>query len=221
MTEEEKQIQAELETEENVDIVDFSKVQKKKKKKKKKKEENTEEVKTQEQADAFDLNKVPGHVNYEYSFMLDRIEEIHFKNQGKEDASTDKEEMPKTGYISTRTNWANFESIRAKIDRPAFHVLNYFKTELDVEGVIHPDGNLILSGKYQNKNITALYKQYLNEFVRCLNCKSLRTSMDKDKNTRLQTLSCLDCGATRNLSKITQRFHAVKRGERRAARQAK
>ena len=66
--------------------------------------------------------------------------------------------MPKTNYISIRTNWSNFESIRAKIDRPAFHVLDYFTTELDVEGVIHPDGNILFSGKYQQKNITALYK---------------------------------------------------------------
>ena len=66
--------------EESVDIVDFSKVQKKKKKKKKKKEEDNEEEKKQtpQEGGAFDLNNVPGHINFDYNFLLDRIEEPIF-----------------------------------------------------------------------------------------------------------------------------------------------
>ena len=144
-----------------MDLVDFAKEGKKKKKKKKAKKESAA-VSNLESADStkVNLNIREGHTNFTYDFLLDRIEEQHLKKlEAKdEDEVAEKLEMPKTNYISLRTNWSNFEAIRQKIDRPAFHVLDFFKTELDVEGVIHPDGNIILSGKYQNKNITALFK---------------------------------------------------------------
>ena len=192
-------------------------------KKKKKKKKDPSKVKAKEPISSgpavIDLNNVQGHEKYVYTFLLDRIEQImNEKTKEQDPAEETKEEMPVTRHVSIRTAWINFESIRAKVDRPEQHVLDFFKTELDVEGVISPEGYLILSGKYQNKNITALYKQYLAEFVRCTDCRKLHTKMDRDKNTRLQTLACQDCGATRNLQKIAARFHATKRGERRAAR---
>ena len=142
-------------------MVDFSKEGKKKKKKKKKAKDSVSSSTLEKVvSDKVNLNIREGHENFTYDFLLDRIEEIHLKKieAKEEDEVAEKLEMPKTNYISLRTNWSNFESIRQKIDRPAFHVLDFFKTELDVEGVIHPDGNIILSGKYQNKNITALFK---------------------------------------------------------------
>lgn len=138
---------------------------------------------------------------------------------GETEMEGTKEEMPVTRFISTRTSVQNFESLRTKINRPDTHILDFFKVELDVEGIIGPEGNMILSGKYQNKHINNLYKQYLSEFVRCHDCRKLQTIMDRDKNTRLQTLTCTICGSHRNLPKIAARFHATKRGERRAAKQ--
>ena len=138
--------------------------------------------------------------------------------QEKPELEETKEEMPVTRFISTRTSFQNFEALRTKINRPENHILDFFKVELDVEGIIGPEGNMILSGKYQNKHINNLYKQYLAEFVRCHDCRKLQTVMDKDKNTRLQTLTCTLCGSHRNLAKIQSRFHVTKRGERRAAK---
>ena len=48
-----------------------------------------------------------GHVNYEYAFMLDRIEQIILDKNKDEDEETkdDKFETPVTRFISTKTSW--------------------------------------------------------------------------------------------------------------------
>ena len=55
----------------------------------------------------FDLNNVAGHVNYDYAFMLDRIEQIILDKNKDEDEETkdDKFETPVTRFISTKTSW--------------------------------------------------------------------------------------------------------------------
>ena len=97
-------------------MVDFSQVNKKKKKKKKSKVVSAAVTASSDPAvsDKVDLNCVEGHEKFEYSFLLDRIEEQHLKKiQANDDEEVaEKLEMPKTNYISLRTNWSNFESIR-------------------------------------------------------------------------------------------------------------
>ena len=168
----------------------------------------------------FDLNKVEGHVEYKYINLLERIENIMAdKNRDIEEEKEQKSEDPITRHLgSTKTTWQNFYSISQQIKREPQHILDYFKAELDVEGNFGSENNLILVGKYQNKNITNLYKQYLGLYVRCIDCKKLNTELTRDSSTRLQNLECKDCGATRTVQNIKKGFHAVRRGERRAAR---
>ena len=97
--------------------------------------------------------------------------------------------------------------------------MEYYKAELDVEGNFGSEGNLILQSKFQNKNITNMYRKYLLLYVKCHDCKSLNTEMTRDQSTRLQMLECKACGATRTVQTIKRGFHAVKRGERRKERQ--
>ena len=96
--------------------------------------------------------------------------------------------------------------------------MDFLKAELDVEGNFGAEGNLIIVGKWQNKHITNLYKQYLNTYVRCLDCRRLNTNMERDSSTRLFMLTCQDCKATRTAQTIKKGFHAVKRGERKKER---
>lgn len=109
-------------------------------------------------------------------------------------------------------------AICTAIKREPQHILDFLKAELDVEGNFGSEGNLILVGKYQNKHITNLYKQYLQLYVRCLDCRKLNTELTRDSSTRLQYMTCQDCKATRTVQNIKKGFHAVKRGERRKAR---
>ena len=97
-------------------------------------------------------------------------------------------------------------------------MLDFYKAELDVEGYFGSEGNLIFVGKYQTKNITNMYRQYLQMYVRCLDCRKLNTELKKDSSTRLGLLTCLDCKATRTVQSIKKGYHAVKRGERKRER---
>ncbi len=60
-----------------------------------------------------------GHRNYDYTFMLDRIEQIiNEKNKDDDVEETKgKGDDPVTRCISTKTSWVNFDSICAEIDR--------------------------------------------------------------------------------------------------------
>ena len=111
------------------------------------------------------------------------------KNQNSELVEETKGEDPRTRQLgSTKTNWHNFGSICQSINRDPQHILDFLKAELDVEGNFGSENNLILVGKYQNKHITNLYKQYLATYVRCLDCKKLNTEITRDSSTRLQNL---------------------------------
>ena len=59
------------------------------------------------QIEGFDLNKVEGHENYEFVYLLDRIEKIMEERQLEgEEASHVKSELPVTKFISTtKTSW--------------------------------------------------------------------------------------------------------------------
>lgn len=72
---------------------------------------------------------------------------------------------------TTKTAWQNFDSMVLAIDRKHDHLLSYISTELGVEGVLGPENNLILQGKFQGKHIERLYKKYMEQYVRCHNCK--------------------------------------------------
>lgn len=105
------------------------------------------------------------------------------------------------------------------INRKHDHMLSFISAELGVEGVLGPENNLILQGKFQGKHIERLYKKYLLQYVKCQNCEKYNTKLEKDPSTRLYMLECLACGSTRSVAAIKAGFHAVKRGERKKARQ--
>ena len=155
--------------------------------------------------------------------MLDRIEKQHLeKFQDLEEVKMEKGLTPVTRPLtSTKTSWVNFSAICQEIKREPVHLLDFIKAELDVEGNLGNQelGNMILQGKYQNKHITALYRQYVEAYVRCRDCKSKHSELTRDSSTRLQNLECKDCGATRTVQNIQKGYHAKREGERRKEKQ--
>jgi translation initiation factor 2 beta subunit (eIF-2beta)/eIF-5 len=59
------------------------------------------------------------------------------------------------------------------IGRKHDHLMSFISAELGVEGVLGGEMNLILQGKFMAKHIERLYKKYLEQYVRCHNCKQL------------------------------------------------
>ena len=99
------------------------------------------------------MNDVEGHTNYDYTFLLDRIEEImNKKKEDNEESKRTKDEvMITTKIISTKTSWYGFEDLCKHLNRETKNVCDFYEAELGVKGNPGSDGNLILHGKFQNK----------------------------------------------------------------------
>ena len=98
----------------------------------------------------FDLNNVEGHTNYDYSVLLERIEEkMNQRNQSQADSNKTKEDVAiQTRIISTKTVWAGFEDLCTHINRTPNHVISFFEAELDVKSNPGREGIIILQGKF-------------------------------------------------------------------------
>lgn len=106
-------VAADLEGDDDIQLIDFNKTKKKKKVKKVKKAKADaaaaeKQLEAESKSTSFDLNKVEGHEDFEYGFLLDRIEKIaNEKNQDTmEESKSVKGENPVTRFISsTKTSW--------------------------------------------------------------------------------------------------------------------
>lgn len=143
------------------------------------------------------------------------------KNPGLSEASkTTKDIDPHVVKLgTTKVSWMNFDVMVTALNRKHEHLMSFVATELGVEATLGPENNMILQGKFQGKHIQRLYRKYLEQYVRCLNCKSMNTKLEKDPGTRLVMLECEQCGSTKSVQTIRAGFQAVKRGERKKARQ--
>jgi translation initiation factor 2 beta subunit (eIF-2beta)/eIF-5 len=102
------------------------------------------------------LQETAGHVAYKYEDMLDRISQMLRDNNLDllESSSLGKKESPNVLRLgTTKTNWANFDSMVNAIDRTHEHLMSFIATELGAEASLGPENNMILQGKYQGKNI--------------------------------------------------------------------
>jgi len=52
----------------------------------------------------------------------------------EEEAKDQKGELPQTKFVSTKTSIINFDVICQQLNREPIHLLEYIKTEMDVEG---------------------------------------------------------------------------------------
>jgi len=209
-----------------------------KKKSKKKSQKEKEKVEEEGGADGGDVlvgveGWAPGPV-FEYSEMLNRLYEII---EAKNPSLSNKERYilkpPQCVRVgSKKVAWVNFSEICGMMKRPVEHVVQFVLAEFGTEGSIAgaattrsegqgQDGQLILKGRYLPKHCESLLRKYIKEYVTCEMCKSAATQLKKDPSTRLFMVDCTNCGATRTAASIKAGYHAVTRGDRKAAKAAK
>jgi len=138
-------------------------------------------------------------ITNEYEQYLGRILEI-IQNSGiikEERISLSRPVLQRAG---TRTVWTNFESICNSLNRPIEHVYSFFVKELGTETSLGGDNQFFMKGRYQSTRIETLITKYSKEFVRCPNCKSMNTSMNKEN--KIQTLDCNNCKNIKTIQKI-------------------
>jgi translation initiation factor 2 beta subunit (eIF-2beta)/eIF-5 len=66
-------------------------------------------------------------------------------------------------------------------------------SELGCEGNIGSNNEMILVGGYQAKNFLRLIRKYIDDYVRCKDCRGYKTVIEREDKTRLSILKCDTC----------------------------
>lgn len=205
----------------NLDL-DFSKT--KKKKKKKNIEElvaEDEQIKSENQENIEDPSSdwAGSDRDYTYDELLDRVFDImREKNPTMVAGKKQKFVMrpPQVVRIGTKkTSFANFTEICKTLHRQPKHLLDFLLAELGTSGSVDGNSQLIIKGRFQQKQIENVLRRYIKEYVTCHTCRSPDTILQKD--TRLFFLQCETCGSRCSVASIKSGFQAVT-GKRAALR---
>lgn len=205
----------------NLDI-DFSKTKKKKKKK------NLDDfIAEDEQSKSENKENIEDTSNtwfgsdrdYTYDELLDRVFDImREKNPSMVAGKKQKFVMRPPQVVRTgtkKTSFANFTEICRTLHRQPKHLLDFLLAELGTSGSIDGNNQLIIKGRFQQKQIENVLRRYIKEYVTCHTCRSPDTILQKD--TRLFFLQCETCGSRCSVASIKSGFQAVT-GKRAAIR---
>ncbi|KAH9529632.1 eukaryotic translation initiation factor 2, variant 2 [Dermatophagoides farinae] len=94
-----------------------------------------------------------------------------------------------------------------KLHRQSKHLQNFLLTELGTSGSVDANNQLIIKGRFQQKQIESVLRRYIKEYVACQTCRSPETILQKE--TRLFFLQCESCGSRRSVANIKSGFQAV------------
>ncbi|XP_068622547.1 eukaryotic translation initiation factor 2 subunit 2 [Battus philenor] len=200
--------------------IDFSKT-KKKRRKKNLDELVAEEESNENQDNAEDLHGdwVSTDRDYTYDELLERVFDImREKNPAMVSGKKQKFIMrpPQVVRIGTKkTSFANFTEICKTLHRQPKHLLDFLLAELGTSGSVDGNSQLIIKGRFQQKQIENVLRRYIKEYVTCHTCRSPDTILQKD--TRLFFLQCETCGSRCSVASIKSGFQAVT-GKRAAIR---
>ncbi|XP_076162143.1 eukaryotic translation initiation factor 2 subunit beta isoform X2 [Ptiloglossa arizonensis] len=211
--------------------MDFSKTKKKKKKKKdldelvaeeeRKEIEDKENGCTESERSAeYEISLwVGSDRDYTYDELLVRVFNImREKNPDMVAGKKQKFVMrpPQVVRIGTKkTSFANFTEICKTLHRQPKHLLDFLLAELGTSGSVDGNNQLIIKGRFQQKQIENVLRRYIKEYVTCHTCRSPDTILQKD--TRLFFLQCETCGSRCSVASIKSGFQAVT-GKRAAIR---
>lgn len=86
------------------------------------------------------------------------------------------------------------------------HLLDFLLAELGTSGSVDGNSQLIIKGRFQQKQIENVLRRYIKEYVTCHTCRSPDTILQKD--TRLFFLQCETCGSRCSVASIKSGFQA-------------
>ena len=154
------------------------------------------------------MNQVIDGQVYSYDLLLERISNLIKKQNPKMAESGEKKikiTIPIVNKVgNNRSSWANFSDICTSLDRPHDHIYNYILAQLGVEGNLGAENQFLIKSRITNKHIEQLLRKYIQEYVKCANCKSSATKLKRDNTVRLLQLDCTQCEAHRTVAQIKQ-----------------
>ncbi|XP_014678308.1 PREDICTED: eukaryotic translation initiation factor 2 subunit 2-like, partial [Priapulus caudatus] len=157
--------------------------------------------------------------DYTYEELLTRVFDI-MREKNPDMVAGDKKRFvmrpPQVCRVGTKkTSFANFADICKILHRQPKHLLAFLMAELGTSGSVDGNNQLIIKGKFQQKQIENVLRRYIKEYVTCHTCRSPDTILQKD--TRLFFLQCEMCGSRCSVASIKSGFQAVT-GKRAAIR---
>jgi len=159
--------------------------------------------------------------DYTYDELLKRVFDI-MREKNPDIVAGEKKRFvmkpPQVMRIGTKkSSFSNFAEICKMLHRQPKHLLAYLLAELGTSGSIDGNNQLIIKGRFQQKQIENVLRRYIKEYVTCHTCKSPDTILQKD--TRLYFLQCETCGSRCSVASIKSGYQAVT--NKRAAIRAK
>ncbi|XP_077079371.1 eukaryotic translation initiation factor 2 subunit 2-like isoform X1 [Siphateles boraxobius] len=205
------------------------------KKKKAKKVEFVDERDTVEQEDVIEDDKSTEGItfssqsgpawadserDYTYDELLSRVFNI-MREKNPDMVAGEKRKFvmkpPQVVRVGTKkTSFVNFTDICKLLHRQPKHLLAFLLAELGTSGSIDGNNQLVIKGRFQQKQIENVLRRYIKEYVTCHTCRSPDTILQKD--TRLYFLQCETCHSRCSVASIKTGFQAVtgKRAQLRA-----
>lgn len=162
-------------------------------------------------ADEIDIGPAWANRDYTYEELLTRVFDImRAKNPDMVAGEKRKFVMkpPQVVRIGTKkTSFANFTEICRILHRQQKHLLQFLLAELGTSGSVDGNNQLIIKGRFQQKQIENVLRRYIKEYVTCHTCRSPDTMLHKE--TRLFFLQCETCGSRCSVTSIKSGFQAI------------
>ena len=114
-----------------------------------------------------------------------------------------------------KSSFANFLEICKLLHRPQKHMQAFLLAELGTSGSVDVNNQLIIKGRFVQKQIESVLRRYIKEYVACQTCRSPETILQKE--TRLFFVQCETCGSRKSVQSIKSGFQALT-GKRAAIR---
>jgi len=149
--------------------------------------------------------------DYTYPELLGRFyESLHLANPSLLSASGGKRYTiapPSIHREGTKKSiFANVSDICKKMHRQPEHVIAFLFAELGTNGSVDGAGQLVIKGRFQQKQIENVLRRYIVEYVTCKTCKSPDTLLTKEN--RIFFMACESCGSRRSVNPIKSGFVA-------------
>ena len=202
-----KEIQASNSMTKNTDDLEEVVLSKKKGKKEKNSTKRVEKENNNIESD-FVIN-----CGYTYDDLLNRIyriiKEKNPENQGEKSGFKIPPPIVNPAGKS-RVCWINFGEYPKALNRNVDHLFQYILNELGVEGTIGGDNQVNLKSRTTGKEIEKILVRYCNDYVKCPNCKSFKTSIQKDQSTRLMQIHCDICKSQKTIQNLKSKVKTGK-----------
>ncbi len=115
---------------------------------------------------------------------------------------------PQVVRVGTKkSSFVNFTDICKMLHRPTEHLLAFLLAEMGTSGSIDGNNQLIIKGRFQQKQIENILRRYIKEYVTCHTCRSSDTFLHKEN--RLFFLQCERCQSRCSVASIKSGYQAV------------